>query len=295
MASGKPLSPSTQAMKMSSSESVFVHPTKDLALIKVKPGVYSYLKLADPRFVNVGADVVAIGSPGLPGGTTLLVNTVTKGIVSAFRKSETYGLLVQTDVNINHGNSGGPLLNLRGEVIGVNTLGFREGGATGLNFAIFSSEIIQMLKEHFQYEPEYLKERPQAQESIAQVRNTQLPLTAGSQLSTGSEAAPPTVSSSPTSAISLAPVVPPAKTAITITSEPLGAEIAIDGQFDSSTPSKLMLAPGEHVVRVTRPGFKPWERKIVVESGAEKALNALLEREVTEKHDTTRPKVNRRP
>ncbi|MCA1568373.1 MAG: trypsin-like peptidase domain-containing protein [Acidobacteria bacterium] len=104
------------------SEALFVHPAKDLALIKLKAGTYPYLRLADPRYVNVGSDVVAIGSPGLPGGTQLLVNTVTKGIVSAFRKSDVYGLLVQTDVNINHGNSGKPLLNLRGDVIGVNAL-----------------------------------------------------------------------------------------------------------------------------------------------------------------------------
>jgi Trypsin-like peptidase domain len=83
------------------SEALFVHPTKDLALIKLKAGTYPYMRLADPRFVNVGADVVAIGSPGLPGGSQILANTVTKGIVSAFRKSETYGLLIQTDMSIN--------------------------------------------------------------------------------------------------------------------------------------------------------------------------------------------------
>ncbi|HEV2765424.1 MAG TPA: PEGA domain-containing protein, partial [Pyrinomonadaceae bacterium] len=276
------------------SESVFIHPTKDLALIKVKTGAYQHLRLADPRFVNVGADVVAIGSPGLPGSSAVLVNTVTKGIVSAFRKSETYGLLVQTDVNINHGNSGGPLLNLRGEVIGVNTLGFREGGATGLNFAIFSSEVLQMLKEHFQYEPEYLKEVPPNQPIIAQARGTELPATAGSQLVVGgatptnitTPAAPPTASSPP----------PPAKTAVTVTSEPAGAEITVDGQFDGSTPSKILLAPGEHTVRVTRPGFKPWERKITVEVGAEKTLNALLDREESpEKPAAAQPKVRPRP
>lgn len=88
----------------------------------------------DPRFVNVGADVVAIGSPGIPNSSTILPNTVTKGMVSAFRKSETYGPLVQTDVNINHGNSGGPLLNPRGEVIGVNTLGVRGANPFDIHF-----------------------------------------------------------------------------------------------------------------------------------------------------------------
>lgn len=273
-------------------ESVFVHPTKDLALIKVKPGAYPYLRIADPRFVNVGADVVAIGSPGLPGSSTILPNTVTKGIVSAFRKSDTFGLLLQTDVNINHGNSGGPLLNLRGDVIGVNTLGFREGGATGLNFAIFSSEVLQMLKEHFQYEPDYLKEQPQA--LLAQASSTELLTGAGAQLSTGNAlaAGAPAAAPAATPIPTPTPTPTPAKTAVTVTSEPAGAEITVDGQFDSSTPSKLLLTTGEHTIRVTRPSFKPWERKVNVEEGAEKTVNALLEKEeVIEKKEVPRQKA----
>jgi S1-C subfamily serine protease len=249
------------------SEALFVHPTKDLALVKLKPGTYQYLRLADPRYVNVGADVIAIGSPGLPGGSQVLVNTVTKGIVSAFRKSEIFGLLVQTDVNINHGNSGGPLLNLRGEVIGVNTLAFREGGATGLNFAIFSSEVLDLLKQHFDFVPDYLKEQPR--QEIAQGNSTELPTGAATPLSATTVPAPSTA---------VAPIAP-LKTAVSIMSEPAGAEISIDGVFDSSTPSKLLLTPGEHTIRVSRPGFKTWERKITVEVGAEKTVNALLEKE----------------
>lgn len=258
------------------SEAIFVHPTKDLALIKLKAGTYPYLHLGDPRFVNVGADVVAIGSPGLPGSSTLLPNTVTKGIVSAFRKSNTYGLLLQTDVNINHGNSGGPLLNLRGEVVGVNTLGFREGGATGLNFALFSSEVLQMLKENFQYEPDYQKETPPLPGEVAQTQGIQVPGGATTQMSTGIQV-PGSTPLAPALSSTAATTTPPTKTAVTITSEPVGAEISVDGQFDSSTPSKLLLTAGEHTVQVSRPGFKPWERKITVEPGAEKTLNALLE------------------
>ena len=257
------------------SEALFIHPTKDLALIKLKAGTYSYLRLADPRYVNVGSDVVAIGSPGLPGGSQLLVNTVTKGIVSAFRKSEVYGLLVQTDVNINHGNSGGPLLNLRGDVIGVNTLGFREGGATGLNFALFASEVLDMLKQHLSYEPDYLKQQqPVPGQEVAQVHATDLTSNQSAQLAAG--ATTPSMSATPAATSTPAPV----KTAVTVTSEPTGAEITVDGQFDSSTPSKLLLTPGEHVIKVTRPGFKAWERKVTVEVGAEKSLNALLEKEM---------------
>lgn len=216
-----------------SSETIFEHPSNDLALIKVKPGEYPFLRLADPSSTNVGSDVIAIGSPGLPGSNALLVNTVTKGVVSAFRKSDSFGILLQTDVSINHGNSGGPLLNANGEVVGVNTLGVRDEGATGLNFAIFSSEVLKMLKEHFSYSPNY---------------STQSLSVTNSRVS------------------------------VEISSEPVGADIYVDGKFDSSTPAKLLLSPGEHIIRITRPGFKDWERKILVESGAVKTLNAILER-----------------
>lgn len=251
------------------SESLFVHPTKDLALIKLKTGTYPYVRLADPTLVNVGADVVAIGSPGLPGYSQILANTVTKGIVSAFRKSESNGLLVQTDVSINHGNSGGPLLNLRGEVIGVNTLGFREGGATGLNFAIFDSEVLDMLKQHLDYVPDYLKDQPR--QEVAQAGTAQISADQAAHLSAETGPAPAAASAS-------TPVIHPVKTAVSVTSEPAGAEISVDGKFEGSTPSKLLLTPGEHTVSVSRPGFKTWERKITVEVGAEKTVNALLEK-----------------
>lgn len=134
------------------SKSVFIHPTKDLALIKVEGSNFPFIPIANPASVNVGADVIAIGSPGV-GGTTLQ-NTVTKGIISSFRELETDGLIVQTDVAINPGNSGGPLLNTRGEVVGVNT--FKVVGREGLGFSVFASEILKMLKEQFNFVPSYL-------------------------------------------------------------------------------------------------------------------------------------------
>jgi S1-C subfamily serine protease len=73
---------------------------------------------------DVGDQVLAYGSPfGLP-------DTVTKGIVSAVR-----GDYIQTDAQISHGNSGGPLLNTRGEVLGITTYDL-EGGGSGLGVAI---------------------------------------------------------------------------------------------------------------------------------------------------------------
>ncbi len=224
-----------------SSESVFVHPTKDLALIKLKGASFPYLKIANPITVNVGADVFAMGSPALPGYTNLLPNTVTKGIISAFRNSSEFGILVQTDASINHGNSGGPLLNSNAEVVAVNSLAFREGGATGINFAIFSSEVLQMLKEHFNYTPQYFNEQ-QAKES----KN---------------------------------PAEQEGKAIVNINSEPEGAEIYVDSVFNSSTPSKLLLPLGEHTIKISRPGYKVWERRVTVENGSSKSFNAILEKD----------------
>jgi hypothetical protein len=65
---------------------------------------------------------------------------------------------------------------------------------------------------------------------------------------------------------------------IEISSEPSGAEIYVDGVFSSSTPSKLYLSIGEHSIRVARPGFKQWERRIVIDGTSTKTLNAILEK-----------------
>jgi hypothetical protein len=71
---------------------------------------------------------------------------------------------------------------------------------------------------------------------------------------------------------------PEMKTILDISSEPTGAEIFINGVFNSSTPSKLKLGVGEYTIKVSRPGFKDWERRILVEAGSSKTLNAILEK-----------------
>lgn len=216
------------------SKSVFIHPTKDLALIKVEGRSFPFIPIANPASVNVGADVIAIGSPGV--GRTTLQNTVTKGIISSFRQLENDGLILQTDVAINPGNSGGPLLNTKGEVVGVNT--FKVVGREGLGFAVFASEILQMLKEHFNFVPNYLD----------------------SEKST--ELKPPASM----------------KVIAQITSEPEGAEIYVDGNFVGSTPSTISLSVGEHTIKITRKGFVDWERKLIIEADSAPSVNALLEK-----------------
>ena len=106
----------------------------DVALLKIDATGLPSVTFGDPSKLRVGEWVVAIGSPfGFE-------NTVTAGIVSAKGRSlpqENFVPFIQTDVAINPGNSGGPLFNLKGEVIGMNSMIFsRTGGFMGVSFAI---------------------------------------------------------------------------------------------------------------------------------------------------------------
>jgi serine protease Do len=106
----------------------------DIAVVKIDATKLPTVKLGDPRAVKVGEWVLAIGSPfGFE-------NTVTAGIVSATSRSlpdGTYVPFIQTDAAVNPGNSGGPLFNLKGEVIGINSQIYsRSGGYQGISFAI---------------------------------------------------------------------------------------------------------------------------------------------------------------
>jgi len=106
----------------------------DVALLKIDAKDLPKVTIGDPEKLKVGEWVVAIGKPfGLE-------NTMTAGIVSAKGRDlpqENLVPFIQTDVAINPGNSGGPLFNMRGEVIGINSLIYsRTGGYMGLAFAV---------------------------------------------------------------------------------------------------------------------------------------------------------------
>jgi Do/DeqQ family serine protease len=122
----------------------------DLAVLKVDASKLSQIKFADSSKLRVGDYVVAIGNPfGLD-------QTVTSGIVSALGRSglgiEGYEDFIQTDASINPGNSGGALVNLRGELIGINTAILAPaGGNVGIGFAIpanMVSAIMAQLIKH---------------------------------------------------------------------------------------------------------------------------------------------------
>ncbi|MGR3909294.1 DegQ family serine endoprotease [Burkholderia sp. SR8] len=117
----------------------------DVAVLKIDASGLPTVKIGDPAQSKVGQWVVAIGSPyGFD-------NTVTSGIISAKSRAlpdENYTPFIQTDVPVNPGNSGGPLFNLQGEVIGINSMIYSQtGGFQGLSFAIPINEAIKVKDE----------------------------------------------------------------------------------------------------------------------------------------------------
>jgi serine protease Do len=122
----------------------------DLAVLRVKPTKpLKAVKFGDSDKLRLGEWVIAIGNPFSLGGT------VTAGIVSARNRdinSGPYDNYIQTDAAINRGNSGGPLFNLKGEVIGVNTAIISpSGGSIGIGFAVPSKTVVGVIEQLRQF------------------------------------------------------------------------------------------------------------------------------------------------
>jgi serine protease Do len=121
----------------------------DIAVLRVKPAKpLAYVSLGDSRKARIGDWVMAIGNPFGLGGT------VTLGIVSAINRdirSGPYDNFIQTDASINKGNSGGPLFNMEGDVIGINTAIISpSGGSIGIGFSTpsyLATNVISQLRE----------------------------------------------------------------------------------------------------------------------------------------------------
>ena len=128
-------------------------PSTDLALIKVDTKGLEYLTFADSDKVRVGEWVLAVGNP------FNLTSTVTAGIVSAKARNinilgdgSTIESFIQTDAAINPGNSGGALVNMDGELIGINAaIASRTGSYEGYSFAIPSNIVKKVIEDFLQY------------------------------------------------------------------------------------------------------------------------------------------------
>ena len=125
-------------------------PEIDVAVLKIKPGNLTAVQLADSSRLQVGDFVMAIGNPFGLG------QTVTTGIISALGRTglgiEGYENFIQTDASINPGNSGGALVNLRGDLVGINTAILApSGGNVGIGFAIPINMVKSTMKQILKY------------------------------------------------------------------------------------------------------------------------------------------------
>ena len=136
----------------------------DLAVLKISADGLVAAEFGDSDKLNLGEDVTAIGNPlGLD-----LMNTVTKGIVSGLNRNVTINdksmSLIQTDTAINEGNSGGPLINKYGQVIGINSAkmsssGLGSASVEGICFAIPSNKVSDVVDDFLNYG--FVKGKPQ--------------------------------------------------------------------------------------------------------------------------------------
>jgi len=205
---------------------IYVDPDLDIALVKVEGGGFPSLPLADLSTVRQGQNVVAIGNPG--GGMPF---TITKGVVSAVGPIEgDHGTWIQTDAAINHGNSGGPLLNTFGEVVGINTLIERgsEKDVQGIAFALSASDPMEVVHRFYP--------------AVSGVN-------AGAQGVEGIGA-------------------------VTLTSDPDGADVYVDGKFVGNAPAMLKLAAGQHAVLLKSEGRADWQRSFEILKDSQLTLKA---------------------
>jgi serine protease Do len=135
----------TSEGKSYSGKTTNIDEESDLALVKIQAEGLPDATLAASGDIEVGEPVAAIGTPI----SFALRNSVTAGIVSGIDRSVNSGYqLIQTDAAINPGNSGGALVNMQGQVIGINTLKYTEFGVESLGFAI-PIDTVKYVLEHF--------------------------------------------------------------------------------------------------------------------------------------------------
>ena len=161
----KELEITLNSRKSYKAEVIGVHESSDIALIKVNATGLPYITFANSDNINVGEWVLAVGNP------FNLTSTVTAGIVSAkarniniSRSTRMIESFIQTDAAVNPGNSGGALVNVRGELVGINTaITSQTGSYVGYSFAVPSNiakKVIEDIMEFGDVQTAYLGIRP---------------------------------------------------------------------------------------------------------------------------------------
>jgi S1-C subfamily serine protease len=226
---------------------VYVDPELDIALAKTPGTGFAHLALAEATNVRQGESVLAIGNPG-----DAMLFSVTKGIVSAVGRFDAAGpgTWIQTDAPINPGNCGGPLLNARGEVIGINSQKLIKKNVTGIGFALSATDLLEVL--HRFYPP-----APKVPEDSASATPLRLP-SGASMMNT-------------TSAVSSSGF------GITeITSDPDGAEIFLDNKFVGTSPATLRIPEGPHNLLLKSAQRTDWTRSINILRDSTVTVKATL-------------------
>ena len=215
----------------------------DIALLKVEGANFPRLELADTSTVRQGQEVFAVGNPD-----AAMLFSVTKGIVSAIDKFPTAGpgTWIQTDAQLNPGNSGGPLVNMQGQVIGITTLRPSAKDVVGIGFALSSSDLIKILRNF------YPKENVLTQNLAAQA--------------TPSRTEPEKPTESPLAkneASNRKPSTPKTDFGFVDIVGPPGAVVRVDGLTRGYAPLSLKLSARLHTVLVIPAEGGVWEPHFV--------------------------------
>lgn len=242
---------------------VYIDDQLDIALVKIS-GIaanaeFPHLALADIKTVRQGESVIAIGNPGEGlnfSVTRGIVNAVGKLSESSFGTENRPGTWIQTDAIINPGNRGGPLVNSRGEVIGINTLKVVKAGVHGIAFALSSSHLLDVLHRFY---PVVAASNSQSvsepvKTAVAEESSSDEPLNTSPQAAPGGAGT------------------------VLITSVPDGAEIFVDEKFHGNAPATLRLPTGSHAIVLKFPGRADWKRTLEVLKSSKVTLRATLDR-----------------
>jgi serine protease Do len=225
----------------------YIDDNLDIALLKVEGVNFPHLVLADTSTVRQGQEVVAVGNPG-----EAMLFSVTRGIVSAVDEfpNAGQGTWIQTDAQLNPGNSGGPLVNMQGEVVGIATSRPASGNTTGIGFALSASDLIRVL-HNFYPKGNILTERLAALKDSA-ARTHPIALSEGSEVESGisRQAEPRGASADPQAASQVAYGTVDVR-------GPSGSKIEVDEVYVGDVPAILKLPPGPHKFVVILPnGFR---------------------------------------